>query len=184
MDSLSGSTQSVEPPVRHGTCRLQITIGGTCYSLRPLPGQPRGVKVYCLRSLTGERAGALYSVAMVNREAGCTCPDAEINGATCKHVMALRAIGFLPVSARTASESKAEALRLAAARRRRAAAPPAAVITPPAEKPEPLARARRRHAPATSSPGATLAPPASPFVTGWNTAVSKHVATLAQGGAQ
>jgi hypothetical protein len=184
MDSLSGSTQSVEPPVRHGTCRLQITIGGTRYSLRPLPSQPRGVKVYCLRALDGERAGVLYSVAMVNREAGCTCPDAEINGAVCKHVNALRAIGFLPISARTASERNAEAARLTAARRRRAAAPAAAVITPPADKPEPLARARRRHSPATSSPGASLAPlasPASPFVTGWNTAVSQHVAQL-QGG--
>ena len=65
-------------------------------------------------SKNGERAGKLYSVALVNREAGCTCPDAEVNGATCKHVMALRAIGFLPVSARTAAESKAEAARIAA----------------------------------------------------------------------
>jgi uncharacterized Zn finger protein len=144
------------------------------------------MKVYALRSLTGERAGAIYSVAMVNREAGCTCPDAEINGATCKHVMALRAIGFLPVSARTAAESKVEAERLATARRRRAAAPQAAVTTPPAEKPAALAQARRRHVPATSSPGASLTPPASPaspFATGFRQAVAGHVAQLQGGGA-
>lgn len=184
MASLSGSTEIVEPPVRHGTCRLYLTIGGTRYAVRPIPGQPRGVKVYCLRALDGERAGALYSVAIVNREAGCTCPDAEVNGAVCKHVMALRAIGFLPVSARTAAESKAEAERLAAARQRRAAAPPVAMIEPPAEKPELLARARRRHTPVTSSPGASLPPPASPaspFAAGFRQAVSGHVAQL-QGG--
>jgi hypothetical protein len=154
MGSLSGPTEIVEPPVRHGKCRLHITIGGTCYALRPIPGQPRGVKVYCLRSLNGERAGMFYSVAIVNREAGCTCPDAEINGAVCKHIMALRAIGFLPISARTAAESKAETDRLG------------------------IARGRRRHSPATAGP---LASPASPFVAGWNTAVSKHVTQL-QGG--
>jgi hypothetical protein len=186
MVSVSGSTEIVEPPVRHGKCRLEITIGATRYTLRPIPGQPRGVKVYCLRALGGERAGALYSVALVNREAGCTCPDAEINGATCKHVMALRAIGFLPLSARTAAESKAEDERLAAARRRRAVAPPAAVVTPPAEKSPALARARQRHSPATSSSGASLVPPASPaspFATGFRQAVAGHVAQLQGGGA-
>ena len=141
--------------MRHGTCRLTLEIGGTSYALRPIPGQPRGMKVFALRSLTGERAGKVYSVAVVDRTAGCTCPDAEVNGATCKHVMALLLIGFLPVSARTAAESKAEADRLG------------------------IARARRRHSPAIVAP---LASPTSPFVSGWNNAVSQHVGRLQQGG--
>lgn len=185
MDSLPGSTHSVEPPVRHGTCRLQITIGGTSYALRPVPGQPRGMRVYRLRSLNGERAGTNYCVAVVDREAGCTCPDSEINGAVCKHVMALRATGFLPVSARTAAESKAEAARLAAARQRRAAAPPAKLVDQPARKPDGLARARCRHVPVSIAPPVSPMPPASPaspFVAGFRQAVSAHVGQL-QGGA-
>ncbi len=158
MATLPGPAPCAEPPsvpVRHGVCRLHVTIGATCYALRPIPGQPRGMKVFALRSLTGERAGKVYNVAVVDRTAGCTCPDSEINGATCKHVMALRAIGFLPVSARTAAETKAEADRLG------------------------IARARRRHTPATVAP---LASPASPFVAGWNNAVAQHVTRLQQGG--
>jgi SWIM zinc finger len=184
MVTLAGTTEIVEPLMRHGKCRLHITIGGTCYALRPIPGQPLGVKVFSLRSLNGEREGKNYCVAIVNREAGCTCPDAEVNGAVCKHVMALRATGFLPVSARTASESKAEAARLAVAHRRRAAAPPAAVVAPPTERPDRLARARRRHSPVSVMPPASPTPPASPaspFATGFRKAVSAHVAQL-QGG--
>jgi hypothetical protein len=154
MVNVPGTAPCAEPPVRHGKCQLRLIIGGTHYALRPIPGQPRGIRVFALRSLSGERAGSIYSVAMVNREAGCTCPDAEVNGAVCKHVMALRAIGFLPFSARTATESKAEADRLG------------------------IARARRRHSPATLTPPAS---PASPFVTGWNTAVAQHVVQLKGG---
>ena len=179
MVSLSGSTPGVEPPpVRHGTCRLTLTIGGTDYALRPIPGQPRGMHVYCLRPLNGERAGKIYSVAIVNREAGCTCPDAEVNGAVCKHVMALRAIGFVPISARTASESKAEAARVAATRRRRTAAPAAAEVIPPAG----LSRRRlQRHA-VTLAAALPPQPPQSPFVAGWHQAVNQHVTALAKGG--
>jgi hypothetical protein len=178
MVMLASDGPAVEPPVRHGTCRLTLTIGGTHYRLRPVPGQPRGMRVYALRSMNGEREGKVYAVAVVNREAGCTCPDAEVNGATCKHVMALRAIGFLPISARTASETKAEAARLAATKRRRAAAPPAppAIVEPTG--PDPLARARRRHSPVVTSP----APPASPSVTGFRSAIGQHVAQLQKGG--
>ena len=175
MVSLPGTAPSVEPPpVRHGKCRLTLTIGGTHYSLRPIPGQPRGMRVYALRSLNGERAGKYYSVAVVNREAGCTCPDAETNGAVCKHIMALRALGFLPVSARTAAESRAEAARLAAAKKRRPTAPPAAPVAPPAG-PDPLARARRKHTPVTISPPAS---PQSPFVAGFKAAIREHVTQL------
>lgn len=155
MNSLPDPAPCADPPVRHGTCRLHLTIGATCYTLRPVPGQPRGMRVFTLRSLTGERAGATYSVAVVDGTAGCTCPDHEVNGAVCKHVAALRAIGFIPVSARTAAESTAEADRVR------------------------VARARRRHAPVVAAP---LTPPASPFVAGWRTAVADHIAVLAKGG--
>ena len=53
MVMLASQQEIVEPPVRHGTCRLQITIGGTSYSLRPIPAQPRGVTVWVLRALDG-----------------------------------------------------------------------------------------------------------------------------------
>jgi hypothetical protein len=192
MNSLPGTAPSVEPPpTRHGTCRLQITIGGTSYSLRPIPAQPRGVTVWVLRSLDGPRAGSRYSVASVKREAGCTCADHETNGATCKHVMALRAIGLIPRSARTTREASAEESTRAARRPGKAIAaltkrihraPP--VAAPPDEKPDRLARARRRHSPATVTSTASPTPPASPaspFATGFRQAVSAHVARL-QGG--
>ena len=146
MDTVAASAATVEPPVRHGKCQLTLTIGGTHYRLRPIPSQPRGMKVWALRSLNGEREGKTYAVAMVNREAGCTCPDAEVNGATCKHVMAMRAIGFLPISARTARESEAEAQRVATSKKRRAKAPIAAIVATPTGR-DPLARAQRLHVP-------------------------------------
>ena len=108
MVKLASDAPIVKPPVRHGTCRLQITIGGTSYSLRPIPcAAARRHRLGAPRSRR-PRAGTRYSVASVNREAGCTCPDHETNGATCKHVMALRAIGLIPRSARTAREASAE----------------------------------------------------------------------------
>ena len=67
MVKLASDAPIVKPPARHGTCRLQITIGGTSYSLRPIPAQPRGVTVWVLRALDGPRAGARYTVASVNR---------------------------------------------------------------------------------------------------------------------
>jgi hypothetical protein len=180
MVRLANPHETVQPPVRHGTCRLQITIGGTSYSLRPMPAQPRGVTVWVLRALDGPRAGARYSVASVNRQAGCTCPDHETNGATCKHVMALRTIGLIPRSARTVRESSARAARRPAkalgelADRIHAAPPVVAPIAAPPAPPagrDPLARARRRHAPANTA--------AAEFANGLRAAVRAHVAKLA-----
>ncbi len=202
MVRLANAHESVQPPVRHGTCRLQITIGGTSYSLRPIPAQPRGVTVWVLRSLDGPRAGTRYSVASVNRQAGCTCPDHETNGATCKHVMALRTIGLIPRSARTVLEASAEASARAARRPAKAladladrihAAPPVgeAVEAPVADRPaapsgrDPLARARRiygnalqREARAQTTPPAPAPGPARDFADGFRSAVRAHVASL------
>jgi hypothetical protein len=191
MDSVAVTAPPVEqpavfgPPVRHGKCRLILIIGGTSYSLRPIPQQPRGYLVWSLRVLDGDRAGKNYCVAIAKREAGCTCPDMETNGAVCKHVAAMRALGFLPVSCRTAGEIKAEAARIAANKARRAKAPAAAPakplssqITPPvaASGPDPLARARRRHKPDRPSGPVTSLP--TPTVAGWHQAVNAHVAQL------
>ena len=200
MVRLANAHETVQPPVRHGTCRLQITIGGTSYSLRPIPAQPRGVTVWVLRSLDGPRAGTRYSVASVNRQAGCTCPDHETNGATCKHVMALRAIGLIPRSARTVREASAEASARAARRPAKAladlagrihSAPPVAeaVAATVAERPaapagrDPLARARRftarpwreRHAPDRRRPRRPLGLQGiSPMASGPRSAPTSH----------
>jgi len=198
MVKLASDATNVKPPVRHGTCRLQITIGGTSYSLRPIPAQPRGVTVWVLRSLDGPRAGARYSVASVNRQAGCTCPDHETNGAPCKHVMALRTIGLIPRSARTVREASARAARrpakaLADLGDRIHGAPPVAeaVASPVADRPaapsgrDPLARARRLHGKALdretrsqTTPPASLPGPARDFADGFRSAVRARVATL------
>jgi hypothetical protein len=195
MVKLASKQETVQPPVRHGTCRLQITIGGTSYSLRPIPAQPRGVTVWVLRALDGPRAGTRYQVASVNRQAGCTCPDHKTNGATCKHVMALRALGLIPRSARTAREASAEASTRAARRPAKAlvdltdrihSAPPVAAQPAPPVGRDPLARARRLHGKALAreklaetTPTAPAPGPASDFAAGFRSAVRAHVAALA-----
>lgn len=89
---------SAPTPQRHGTCALTLSIGGTTYRLRPAP-PPAGLKlVWTLRKVPPDPLGrpAAYAVAEgKGREQHCTCPDHRINGATCKHIMALRALGLL-----------------------------------------------------------------------------------------
>ena len=114
MNSLASISACVEPPARHGTCRLRLEIGGTRYSLRPAPAPPRA-RAWTIKALDGPRAGTPYAVASVRRSVSCTCPDHRVNGAICKHVMSLRALGLIPRSATT--ESEREAALLARARR-------------------------------------------------------------------
>ena len=85
------------PPVRHGTCRLTLRIGGTEYRLRPMPA-PAGFRVvWALKKLDPHGPVVHYSVALPKGEpAGCTCPDHEQRGSICKHIMALAALGLLP----------------------------------------------------------------------------------------
>jgi hypothetical protein len=83
---------AASPPVRHGICRLTLTIGGTDYRLRPHPTPPPGFKIWTLRKLDPHGPSAAYAIAVHDHEVGCTCPDHEINGASCKHIMALRAL--------------------------------------------------------------------------------------------
>jgi hypothetical protein len=178
MVTLALPREIVEPPARHGVCRLRLQIGGTNYALWPVKGQPRGMVVWSLRSIDGPRAGTRYCVASVHREAGCTCPDHEINGAMCKHLLALKAIGLIPRSSRT----KAECADELAARARRA--PAARQIPAVADKR--LARARRHHKPELGpAPPRPYHPDPVATAKEFRSAVSSHIATLAhaaQGG--
>jgi hypothetical protein len=96
-------------PVRHGTCRLTLRIGGTEYTIRPIRNQPGFRVVWILKKLDPHGPVVHYSVAQPKGEpAGCTCPDHEQRGSICKHVMALAALGLIampkaarPVKART-----------------------------------------------------------------------------------
>ena len=86
------------PPVRHGTCRLTLQIGGTEYS-PPSHARARGASGSSgpSRILDPHRPVVHYSVALPKGEpAGCTCPDHEQRGSICKHIMALVALGLPP----------------------------------------------------------------------------------------
>jgi len=95
-------------PARHGTCRLTLTIGENDYRLRPYPvaADTGLVAVWSLRKLAGPTPTS-YAVASDGFEAHCTCPDHDINGAKCKHINALMALGLIP-SDRTESEGGAQ----------------------------------------------------------------------------
>jgi hypothetical protein len=88
------------PVVRHGTCRLTITIGATNYTLRPMPPHPGFTAIWLIRKLPhqGEGMSSTYAVAVHSEDPhpGCTCPDYEINKCICKHIMALRALRLIP----------------------------------------------------------------------------------------
>jgi hypothetical protein len=74
---------------------LTLRIGGTEYRLRPMPPQPGFHTVWTLYKLDPERSAA-YTVAHAKGEdARCTCPDHELSGSICKHVMSLAALGLI-----------------------------------------------------------------------------------------
>jgi SWIM zinc finger len=95
------SAPSPAPVERHGTCRLTLKIGETEYRLRPFPPAPgSGLKqIWTLRKIQPDplREPVAYAIATDGREAKCTCPDHEINGSNCKHIMALVALGLIKV---------------------------------------------------------------------------------------
>lgn len=131
------SSVADRPPVRHGTCRLTLTIDGVDYRLSRGPAAARGAKVWRLRSLGGPRAGALYSVVTHRRTVSCTCPDSTRQNAVCKHVRALQACGIV-----TKHHVRPLVWLIAAD-----------LARPPAQ-PDDLASARRRHLPALPAPSA------------------------------
>ena len=88
------------PTERHGICRLTLRIGGTDYRLRPFPPVPGSglVAIWTLRKFQDDpgRAPVAYAVASDGCETKCTCPDHTLNGARCKHIMALIALRLIP----------------------------------------------------------------------------------------
>ena len=149
------------PPVRHGLCRLTLRIGGTDYRLRPMPAPPGFRSVWVLRKL--DQGGEVtYSVAAPKgRTAGCTGPDHEHNGAICKHILALAAIGLIPTQqAPGPRQPRKRDLRLHAKNARRAIAEANAL---PGEA--------RRHP-------AEIAPPPEDFAAGFRAAVRDELARM------
>ena len=102
-------------PVRHGKCSLHLSIGGTRYRLHPLT-PPAGFKLVWSLRKQAETDSAVYQVAIAKgAQPACTCPDFTINGAVCKHVGALKALGLIPGrKARPAAARRSHARRLAA----------------------------------------------------------------------
>jgi hypothetical protein len=113
---------TVAPPVRpakarsprHGTCKLLVFINSDEYSLKRQPAPARGARRWHLKKLTGDRAGAVYSVTRSGGVAACTCPDHRNNKFSCKHIKALVALGV--ISGRTRPAPAIEAPRSPAAR--------------------------------------------------------------------
>jgi hypothetical protein len=62
---------------------------------RIAPSLLRGARLWQLKKVTGERAGATYHVGRARGSISCTCPDASKNQALCKHQKALIAVGIL-----------------------------------------------------------------------------------------
>jgi SWIM zinc finger len=150
------------PPVRHGIARLTLRIGGTDYRLRPMPA-PTGFRaVWVLRKLDPHSAAVTYAVAQAKGEpAACTCPDHEINGAICKHVLALAAIGLIPKQkVPKPRQSRKRDLQLHARNAHRAIAEANAL---PAEA--------RRHP-------AEIAPPPEDFAAGFRAAIRDELARM------
>ncbi len=80
---------------RHGTCKLRVFINSDEYSLKRMTAPRPSVRVWALRKLTGDRAGASYTVRRAAGRITCSCPDHQNNKFSCKHVKALVALGIL-----------------------------------------------------------------------------------------
>ena len=105
MVKLASQQETVEPPVRHGTCRLQITIGGTSYSLRPIPAAARSHRLGASRtrwpprrrtvlSRLGQSRGRLYLPRPRDQRRHVQARDGP------------RVIGLIPRSARTGARHR------------------------------------------------------------------------------
>jgi len=103
------------------------------YALKRQPAPARGARRWHLKKLTGDRAGAVYSVTRAGGLTSCTCPDHRNNKFRCNHIKALVALGV--ISGRTRPAPAIEAPRSPAARATAAAiiARAAQLGTAPAE---------------------------------------------------
>ena len=159
------------------------------YRLRPMPAPPGFRAVWVLRKLD-TRGEVVYSVAAPKGQpAGCTCPDHEHNGATCKHIMAMAALGLIPrpKAPRLKVVSSARARQLHAKNARQAIGQAQALVESrrpalpaPAPAPGPAS------APARSAPvlpeGWQTGGDYERFAAGFRQAVSAHVARIGRGG--
>ena len=92
-----GAQPAPAPPVRHGTCRLTLTIDGTPYRLAKAPAARAA---WHLKRMAEPRKGTVYCVLTHKNVVTCTCPDSIMNGDVCKHVRALKALGLVARRAR------------------------------------------------------------------------------------
>ena len=121
-------------PIRHGKCSLHSVRSEARVTALPAdhPAGRLQAGVVPMRKQS-DTDSAVYQVAIARgQQPGCTCPDFTINGAICKHVGALRALGLIP----------GRKARPAAARRSHA--PPC--LAEPAEAPAPAPSAQLRRA--------------------------------------
>jgi len=87
-----GAQPAPTPPVRTGVCRLTITIDGVEYRLSK---SPSARAAWHLKRMSEPRKGTVYCVLTHKCVVTCSCPDSIMNGAVCKHVLALRAVGLV-----------------------------------------------------------------------------------------
>jgi hypothetical protein len=87
-----GAQPAPAPPVRHGLCRLTLTIDGAEYRLTR---SPTACAAWHLKKRSEPRAGVTYCVLTHKCTVSCTCPDSVRGGAVCKHVRALVALGLV-----------------------------------------------------------------------------------------
>ena len=85
-----GAQSALTPPVRHGTGRL--TIDGTPY--RPSKS-PTARAAWHLKRLAEPREGQLSCALAHHRVVRFLYADSITNGAICKHLLALRAVGLV-----------------------------------------------------------------------------------------
>jgi hypothetical protein len=105
-----GAQPAPTPPVRHGTCRLIVVIDGTEYRLSR---SPSARAAWHLKRMAEPRKGTVYCVLTHKCVVMLTCLDNIMNGAVCKHVRALKALGL--VARRAKPEAVLAARNLATA---------------------------------------------------------------------
>jgi hypothetical protein len=86
------------PVVRHGKCRLILSINGVAYKLRRHVAECKGAKVWSLAKVevpAGYRGRRQHTVVRYQGRISCTCEDSCYRGTICKHARALVAAGVL-----------------------------------------------------------------------------------------
>ncbi len=87
-----GAQPAPTPPVRTGKARLVLVIDGVEYRLSK---SPTARAAWHLKRMSEPRKGTVYCVLTHKNIVTCSCPDSIMNGAVCKHVRALVAVGLV-----------------------------------------------------------------------------------------